>query len=283
MAVASAAITAREPGEDIALGRPTEAGWFPLADLSAAGAVECELERVAAHGSTARLPRQVAASYLASWVDSCVAGPAALLLALEGVLPEVSPTNLWLHRPDAEPWFDRVAFEDLRFWCREDHPAAGHPDALPVATDDELAARYADAVVAALAPIFTEVRAVGRYGERGMWGSFADDVAGSLMWITRANGGDPAGQHRVWQTLEGLFDAVADRAPRFRVRPEPVEVAWSGGATVFSRRGTCCLYYQDPAVASEPEPDRYCTSCPKREPAGQRVEWAAWLEEGGDD
>ena len=278
LARAAAAVRARDEHQAIELGRPAGPAWFRLADLYAEGAVASELDWAARTGGDAPLPRDVAASYLASWIDSCVVGPAATLLVLEGVLPDVTPGNLWLRRHATFRWYDRIAYERPSIWCAADHAAAGHPDATVVADRTALVERLADTAVELLTPLFAAVRARASYGLRGMWGSLADDLAGTLAWITRSSDGDAGEQRRAWGATDEILDAVAARTPLLRVRPTAVDVEWSAGSTLFCRRGTCCLYYKTPDAAVHAGDDRYCTSCPLREPADQRAEWARWLE-----
>jgi hypothetical protein len=278
LARAATAVRARDEHQVIELGRPDSPAWFRLADLYADGAVAAELDWAARADGDTPLPRDVAASYLASWIDSCVLGPAATLLVLEGVLPDVTPDNLWLRRHATDRWYDRISYERPAFRCTADHAAAGHPDAAVVADRAELVAALADAAVALLTPLFAAVRARASYGLRGMWGSLADDLAGTLTWITRRSDGDATEQRLVWRATEEILDAVAARAPLLRVRPTVVDVEWSAGCTLFSRRGTCCLYYKTPDALLHAEADRYCTSCPLRDPDEQREQWVRWLE-----
>jgi hypothetical protein len=275
--MAAAAIRARDEHQVIELGRPQGASWFPLADLSGEGVVARELQWVAGAPAGVR-PADVAASYLAGYIGSCVLAPAATLLVLEGLLPDVSPGNLWLHREGTERWYDRIAYAGPSFWCAAEHAAAGHPDARPVGTTAELVERLASTSVEQLTPVFQAIRARAPYGLRGMWGSLADEVASSLLWITRRDDGDATEQRRVWKSIEAILDVLTARAPQLRVRPSPVEVDWSAGSTIYCRRGTCCLFYKTPEAAAYPEADQYCSSCPLRDPDEQLASWRQSLE-----
>jgi hypothetical protein len=278
LARASAAIRARDDEQVIELGRPGEGDWVLFRDVAGGETVGDLLDWMAGEDPDRRRPRDVAASYLASWFDSCMVGPAATLLVLEGILPDVSPDNLWLRRHATQAWFDRIAYERTTFGCLESDAAASHPDARPVATRDELVVRLADAVVEHLAPLFAAIRADAPYGIRGMWGSLADDLAGSLTWITRRTDGDASEQRLVWEAADEILHAIAERAPLLRVRPTAVDVEWSAGSTIFCRRGTCCLFYKTPEASELGDADRYCSSCPLRDPDDQLRRWAGWLE-----
>lgn len=276
LAQAAASLRARDAGQVIELGPPSTPDWVLLADLDRDGGVERWLD-AAARGPDARRPPAVAASYLASWLGSCVTGPAAALLVLHGVLPEVSPTNLWLRRGPAGG-FDAVAFDRTAFWCATDHAAAAHPDARPAPSRDALVGRLAAGAVECLTPLFARIRALAPYGRHGMWGAVADGLAAGLMWITRRADGDASEQRMAWAALDSVVEAIAARVPQLRGRPLPVEVGWSAGTTIFCRRSTCCLYYKSPEARAYAPADRYCSSCPLRDPEDQRRRWASWLE-----
>lgn len=89
---------------------------------------------------------------------------------------------------------------------------------------------------------------------------------------------------RAWRSPPALRAPGPVRCPRRQgagaphpALPSPVR--WSGGQSLCSVKGTCCLYHR---TVSDPDPgegDGYCISCPFTEPAHRHRRWAANLEE----
>jgi hypothetical protein len=153
--------------------------------------------------------RDVAGSYLSSWLGSLLVGSLAAVVVAEGWGWRLAPEGLALHRhPDG--WFDGMAVRP------------GSPQ--PFRADD---------TVALLDPVFGHIRRHAAFGRAGMWGGVADAIADRVL--RRAEQ-----EHRpiddAWAQATALTDAIAARQPLLRSRP------WLEGSVVVA--GTCCLYYK---------------------------------------
>lgn len=219
--------------------------------------------------------RDVAGSYLCSWIAGMVAGvPAGALISTSRAWA-LQPENLALHR-HADGWFDRMELRSAEVWVLPDDPDAGHPDSVVIDTPDELRARLAAEIVKVVEPVFARVREATRYPSRSMWGSLADGIASMALWRDRRAGNpDPA----VWDRAGEFLDCLEDRARLLKDRPSLGEVTWSGGCNRFAVKSTCCLYFKVFDGEPDPEGDGYCTSCPFRSEQSRNQKWSTWLEE----
>lgn len=199
---------ALDPWCSFVVGEPQGDGWVPVADLVADEAVIAGLlEDIRANVTQGR--RDVAGSYLSSWLGSLLVGSLAAVVVAEGRGWALAPEGLAIHR-NPGGWFDGVAVRP------------GSPQ--PFRADD---------VVALLNPVFGHIRRHAAFGRAGMWGAVADGIADRVL--RRAEQED----HPIddaWAQARALTDEIAAREPLLRSRP------WLEGATVVA--GTCCLYYK---------------------------------------
>jgi hypothetical protein len=223
----------------------------------------------------ARGRRDVAGSYLSSWIAGTLAGvPAGALIAGSRAWP-LEPENIALRR-HADGWFDGMALRSAALWVLPDDPDAGHPDVVVVATPDELRARLAAEIVRVVDPMFARVREATRYPSRSMWGSLADGIASMALWRDRRAGSpDP----EVWERAGEFLDRLESRARLLKDRPTLGEVTWSGGCHRISVKSTCCLYFKIFDGEPDPEGEGYCSSCPFRSEESRKEKWSTWLEE----
>lgn len=199
---------ALDPWCSYTVGEPRGDGWVPVADLVADEAVVAGLLSDLRAGTT-QGRRDVAGSYLASWLGSLLVGSLAAVVVAEGQGWRLAPDGLALHRhPDG--WFDGLAVR----------PGSPQPF-------------RADEAVALLNPVFGHIRRHAAFGRAGMWGAVADGIADRVLRRAEQEGrcGDEA-----WAAATALTDGIAAREPLLRSRP------WREGATVVA--GTCCLYYK---------------------------------------
>lgn len=223
----------------------------------------------------ARGRRDVAGSYLASWISGTATGIAAgALITMRRAWP-LSPHGIALHR-HADGWFDGMALKDPTMWVLPDDPAAGSPDAVVFEDEKALGSALAAEVARVVEPVFAAVRSATRYPTRSMWGSLADGIAGTALWRgVRLGTADPA----LWDRAGAFLDRLEERTRLLRIRPSLAEIAWSGGVAQLSVKGTCCLYFKTFEGKPDPCGEGYCSSCPFRAPESRTEKWASWLEE----
>jgi hypothetical protein len=245
-----ARIDALDPLVTWEVGLPTDPTWMALPELLA--------EVPAWHGDlTARVgDRRTAAAYLAVWI----AEVPALLLGLPVVFggPSIDLEAEDLHvRRHADGWFDGLALDP---WS-----VAGAGDRVGATgvTIRRLTTPLVDALADAL-PV----------GRAAIWGGVADGLCGRALHVARELRVDA---EQVWAASSGILDVLGERLVPPLVRPQPLDVPWSGGLARYLTRGTCCLHHR---TCDDPDPrgEGYCATCPLR-PAESRVErLAAHLE-----
>ncbi|MGQ0679875.1 MAG: hypothetical protein ACT4OM_09530 [Actinomycetota bacterium] len=253
---------------------PRQDHWFVLSDiLSAPEILQGWVADLLAGEAKGR--RDVAGSYLSSWLTGIVVDAPAKALVVERRAWPLEARSIALHR-HADGWFDKMALCSRELWVLEDDPAADHPDSVVFGSLAELQARLAGQIVSLVEPIFASVRAATRYPTRSMWGALADGIAGSALWHDRRSGADLPS---TWNDAAMFLDGLQNKARLLKTRPHLAEVAWSGGVARFSVKGTCCLYFK--IFDGEPDPcgDGYCGSCPFRSETNRIERWAEWLEE----
>lgn len=222
-------------GADV--GVPDGPGWFRFDDLTA----ESLGSRVDALAGRHGGHRDVAGSYLGGWLAGAAIVVPVACLVLEERLPDPAAA-FWVHEHD-EGWFDRIAYDD--------------GTTLIVGDDDGIAA-FAAGLASRLSPVFDSIRSLTPFGRRGLWGSVADGLAGTALWAARAGGTVPAA---AWDTAAAVTDAVATHVPSLRTRPSPCPVA----GTLWSVKGTCCLFHKTQPQPPDPCGESYCTTCPFRD------------------
>lgn len=248
--------------------------WIVLNDIvEIPGVVDSLIQDLLA--GEARGRRDVAGSYLASWISGTAAGIAAGALITMGRAWPLPPQGIALHR-HADGWFDGMALKNSTVWILPDDPAAGSPDAVVFEDTKALGAALAAEVARVVEPVFAAVRTATRYPTRSMWGSLADGIAGTALWRgVRSGTADPA----LWDRAGAFLDRLEERTRLLRVRPNLAEIAWSGGVARLSVKGTCCLYFKTFEGVPDPCREGYCSSCPFRAPESRTEKWADWLEE----
>ncbi|HVL51933.1 MAG TPA: hypothetical protein VM754_10590 [Actinomycetota bacterium] len=252
---------------------PLEDRWYVLSDvLSDAEVVPGWVEDLLA--GEARGRRDVAGSYLASWLAGMVAGtPAVAFIALNRAWP-LEPESIAVHR-HAGGWFDGMVLRSPEIWVLPEDPAAGTPHTV-VLDPVERQLRLAQEVVRLVEPIFAAVRSATRFPTRSMWGSLADGIAGMALWREWRSG---SAQPATWDRAGEFLDRLQERSRLLKARPALTEVVWSGGTARFAARGTCCLYFKVFDGKPDPDGEGYCTSCPFRCEDCRHSRWVEWLEE----
>lgn len=236
---------------DLAVGGVAGRGWLALDHvLGDVPAWHADLARD--HGD-----RRAAAAYLATWLaagPSLVVGLPALV---GGVVPEVTPDALWLHR-HPQGFVDGYAITPR---------GVGHGDG-------EAALADAGRRIAQLtSPLILRLCELLPVGPVALWGGVADAIGAYALWFARATGDDGA---RAWARAERLLDHLSRSAP-VRYRPRLFPVAWSGGTTHYPVRCTCCLYYRT-AAAVDAGAASYCSTCPLRSDESRMARIVAHLE-----
>jgi hypothetical protein len=282
MAVTLARLDAADEHCRYVAGDPDGPGWYPLDAVARdPGLVDAWYGRVLEGEAQGR--RDVAGSYLASWLGGIVAETVVAALTSEHRAWPVDATLLAVHHHD-DGWFDGIAVRASSLRVLPGDPDAGADHVEVVGGADALRALLADDLVAVVAPVFTAIRRRAPFGIRGMWGNLADGVVSSVAWRAWRAGDDvPA----ALDEAQALVDALAARAPARILPPRLERVDWSGGTAWFPVKTTCCLYYKTFHGTPDRGGEGYCTSCPFREDAWRRSYWASWLDErtaqrGGD-
>lgn len=226
-----------EPGP-LHVGAPVGGDWWSLDD--AVDAVEGWFPDVVARAGDHR----AGAAYLATWVARVPVLLIGLPAVLAGVAPVATSDRLWVHR-HAGGWFDRHAID---------------PDRLVDGVDDDVATATGAQVASLTAPLVDHVVDVLPVGAPMVWGAVVDSLGTYALLLARALGHD---QGAAWRRCDAVVDAVEECVPALRHRPAPLPVIWSGGSTLFTVRGTCCLYHR---TCADPDPDGegYCSTCPLR-------------------
>lgn len=230
-------------------------GWSALADVTDArvrGWLDQLTETTGGH-------RNVAASYLVLGLTGCVATPlmAAFLLHRRGLPVDGPHASV---RLDGSR-FDLLALPSGDVDVLPGDPAAAGAGAV-VVDEHALASRVARRLHAVMAPVIEAVRRHAPYGERPMWSSVADRLAGPAVLAANLGGSHA---HHGWQQTQSIIDHLASLGASIHRRPRLLEVPWSGGSAVSTVKGTCCLKYLEcglrPRDAAE-RPHDYCGGCP---------------------
>ena len=256
-----------EPWFSGQVGRPTGAGWFRLDTLTADERLSDWIDDLAGRNAG---HRDVAGSYLGGWLAGAAITVPTAALVLERRLPDPD-APLWVHRHE-DGWFDQVAFEHVGVLVAGDDAGGAHPDATVV--DAELAVVHGRALAARLGPVLDAVRALTPFGRRGLWGSAADQVASVALWAARAGGVD---LDATWRTAVRVNDALAGSTPWIRSRPRAFTVQAGGRPTLFTVKGTCCLFYKTQPQPPDPCGEGYCTTCPFRDDGSRHDRLVAHL------
>lgn len=238
------------------IGAPEGDGWHRFSDVATDQRLAGWVDDLAARHDGRR---DVAGSYLGGWLAGAAIVVPTAALVLERRLPDPAG-DLWVHRHD-EGWFDLVAFEEARVYVTSADPAASHPDAV-VVDGAEQTRLLALGLVDRLTPVLDAVRASTRFGRSGLWGGVADELASAALWAARSGRTD-AGD--AWRLAEAASDTIAQGRRWLRARPRLFPITTADGASAFSVKGTCCLYYKTQPQPPDPCGDSYCNTCPFRD------------------
>jgi hypothetical protein len=275
LAATLAGLDATDPHCRCVAGEPDGGDWHRLDAALSDGALLDQWYRHILEGE-AQGRRDVAGSYLASWLGGVVAEPVTAALVGDRRTWPLRAGALAVHRHDGG-WFDGLAVLAPTVRVLPGDADRHHPDVEVVDGCDRLRSLLADELVALVEPIHAEVRRRAPFGTAGMWGGLADEIAGGVLWRAHRSGGDAL---TAWLEASALLDAVADRVPRLRARPRLEPIEWSGGTAYFSVKGTCCLFYKAFEGTPDVRGDGYCTSCPLRPDDWRRARWSSWMEQG---
>ncbi|BBL80957.1 hypothetical protein RxyAA322_28110 [Rubrobacter xylanophilus] len=191
------------------------------------------------------LRRREAAAYLVGSYAWGVGGPAVAAYVLARRIPDLSPENVHV-RLDEGGGIPEAAVSDERFAALASDPAAGHPDAVTVAGEEELLGWMRERLLAGLEPLADLVGAITRVGARTLWGRAADLLAQSFLMV----GGDTPDQVRYMQDARAFVSGLP-----FGERVGFFVVESAGRRRAFMRRSVCCQAYKNPEYG-------YCLSCP---------------------
>lgn len=160
---------------------------------------------------------------------------------------------------------DAFVFPDTRFWRLPDDPDANHPDAVPVADEQELRDRLRDGLVHACAPLIAALRSRARIGARALWISAAETCASIL--IDSLPPGTAASEAQA-----AADQLIGSAGSPLRARPEIIMLTSGGQQQVGLLGSDCCTNFKIPGEA-------YCSTCPHR-PRHERIEaMQSWLAE----
>lgn len=246
-------LTQRHPNFAFGTSVPNaEPGWVLLSEAVQSGLVDA----LATELMTKLGPRpNVVGSYLGARLTDPLVSRTVAALVLERRCPDPDARAVHVHRTEAE--IDRIAFTGDAAMLHSD-PWAGGPGPT-FGNVAELRDWWAAGIVATVEPLLATVHERFRFGRRGLWGSVATRVGGTVAAIAR----DPeAGGAASWREAELLLDALAAHAPAGIVRPTPLLIAWSGGPSLYSVKATCCLKYRVKPEADMATGKGYCSTCP---------------------
>jgi hypothetical protein len=140
-----------------------------------------------------------------------------------------------------------VALLPGRFGAVRDDECAGHPDAEPVGTEDDLAAILRGQVLDDFEPVIGRVCARSGRSERALWRSVGDRAATAFLFAGEATGRRPAAERLAGRLLRGPEPLQC--RPRYVLIDGP-----DGPMRAHARRG-CCLWWRARAAAP-------CLTCP---------------------
>lgn len=174
----------RDPWTSYVVGTPQGDGWYGLdrvvADEALAAAWLADLQDRVTGGH-----RDVAGSYLASWLGSLLVGPLAATVAGERRAWRLTPGDLAVHRHEGG-WFDALALAPGPLTVVAGDPPAGTGarigrDVEVLPDEAALHRRVADDVVGLLGPVLGHIRANAPFGWGGLWGTVADAIADAAV------------------------------------------------------------------------------------------------------
>jgi hypothetical protein len=254
------------------VGEPVDGSWVRLDDMLDDPALfDASFDAVVA--GEARGRRDVAGSYLASWLVGIVVEPAVMALTTEQRTWPLAAANLAV-RPHQGGWFDGLAVLDPDVWMLPGDPDAAHPDSVIVSGLADLRIAFIAGTAALARRVFPAVRARAPFGMRGMWGSLADGLGARVVAAAEEGGGDV---DAAWADVARLLDLLEAWAPVRPTRPRLDRVDWDAGSKAFTVRGTCCLFFKTVEGPPDRFGDDYCTSCPLRDDEWRRQRWAALM------
>ena len=251
------------------LGSPGGTGWLRPVDFFTAANLTAVRERIESAYRTAS-SSVVANLILASYSWSLMAVSTACYSHGKRVL-DLRPQNLFIHWDQTHHYADRLAVADGCFTLLADDPAAGHPDATPVADQETLRL----ALLRQLEGHFELALSwLGDYlavNARAVWPALADRCASFLFWLLNEVAAEPRTPEAIAAEMRAL--TVRDDSLLANRCIDLITVEDAAGARhCFYRRATCCYAYRRPEGA-------YCATCPRlsREAQFDNV-WAALRE-----
>ncbi len=250
----------------VQVGTPTGPDWFtPAAFLDDPAVLDLLWTRTAEGAETTDRPylkHSVFGSYI--WL-LMISGIGTYLLARR--VPDLSAANTALH-VNEEGWIDALALLRPRFACLPDDAAAADPDATVVPDRGGLRAYYLETLLNGhLEPFMDVMKARYNNGLRAMQETFADRVAGTLIWLLKEQGGEA----RVREEVAAFLALLP-----YKTKSGVLEVPFEGRCEPFLKRASCCMSYRLPQHG-------YCTSCPLQ-PTEERVRrFQAYLANPGAD
>lgn len=256
------------PHLQVHTGVPDGSHWHRVADI--------DDERVASWLDTVETEqgrRDVASSFLGSWLASPVVTTTVAAVLLESRCPQVSPQTVFLrHHPGG--WIDGIAFADSAYVVLPDDPAAADPQAIVVPDRAALYAHWARATTSVLTPLLDSVASQGRFGRRGLWANGVVDCA--VATATGLSRRHPEDTDRLVAVTTALLDAL-DRltrasSPRARLFP----VLWREKTYLFDVKSACCLLYKT-VLPHARQAGSYCTGCPLIGDDDRAARWRRWL------
>lgn len=249
------------------------ADWFTLSEAGRRSVVEAWLDELPATGCGMR---NVAAAQLAAGLACCVVRPLMALLHREGRMPNLRPGEVHIRWSGRE--FDHLALTPGEVYALPNDPEIEHPSMLVVSTMDELVERAAEILHRVLSPVLHTIRLEGRYGLPLLWGAVLDMIGATSLLVARISRLD---QQLVWQQAKQLCALVQERADQpLACHPQPFPVEWSGGAALYTVKGTCCLQYREhgPCKGDRESGSVYCKTCPFLREEARKSECSRQLE-----
>ena len=239
------------------------AGWTPL---SAVVPVLAGQAAVTAPGAAA--PVRVAGA-----LAHAVAGRMTAALVVDRRSPVLEPAATVV-RPDGAGHLERVAVTSPAIALLAGDPAADHPDALALPDEESLLRWAAGTIVGTLSPLFTELRAVTRFGIVPMWNMVGDSVLSMATWIPFLAGSDQGAGRALG---DRLVDALVREGAPVRRRGRTLCLTRTRSTFVASVDAACCMHYR--TCPEVPRVDAYCVSCPHLSDEDRRGRYLAYLDE----
>jgi ferric iron reductase protein FhuF len=229
------------------IGVPDDPAWVEVSRLASDSDLLDELlGRIGQEYETS--DRLVTVTFLLRGCLWRVLTPAVAAFLLDRRLPDLSAQNVALSF-DQDGYTSGLVLREGRYAALPTDPAAGHPDAVVLSSDEEVLAWGQNRLAEHhLLSLFDALRCSRpRRGKRALWGTAVDVICEAFMYVGRWLG-------RQQEALEYAESMLSGDSP-LSGPTNYFTLEYGGGSELTRVRNTCCLYYK--------LGDGTCFTCPR--------------------